>query len=140
MTNSWAMLPHPTQPGQVGGHEGVGKVVKFGPGTEERSAVKMGDRVGIKWMAGICETCEACRAGADACCFNGVCLFCSFLTQSRTLLDIISFCHIQDNLSPVLYQSFPNQIPTYTDNPNRKSPATTLLAPSNNTSSPPQTT
>lgn len=22
MTNSWAILPHPTQPGQVGGHEG----------------------------------------------------------------------------------------------------------------------
>jgi propanol-preferring alcohol dehydrogenase len=64
-------LPFPTQAGQVGGHEGVGKIVKMGPGTEN-SAVKLGDRVGIKWMAGICETCAACRAGIDASCFNGV--------------------------------------------------------------------
>lgn len=48
MTNSWAALPAPTQSGQVGGHEGVGKIVKMGPGTET-AAVKVGDRVGIKW-------------------------------------------------------------------------------------------
>lgn len=70
MTNSWAMLPVPTQPGQVGGHEGVGKIVKLGPGTEN-SGVKLGDRVGIKWIAGVCGSCEACRAGIDASCFNG---------------------------------------------------------------------
>jgi propanol-preferring alcohol dehydrogenase len=74
MTNSWSFLPAPTQAGQVGGHEGVGKVVQMGPGTE-KSAVKVGDRVGIKWMAGICESCEACRAGMDANCFNGVRIF-----------------------------------------------------------------
>jgi threonine dehydrogenase-like Zn-dependent dehydrogenase len=73
MTNSWGWLPAPTQAGQVGGHEGVGKVVKAGPGVE-KSGVKIGDRVGIKWLAGICESCEACRAGADASCFGGVCL------------------------------------------------------------------
>ena len=71
MTNSWKMLPFPTQAGQVGGHEGVGKIVQMGPGTES-AAVKMGQRVGIKWMAGICESCEACRAGVDASCFAGV--------------------------------------------------------------------
>ncbi|KAF2796849.1 alcohol dehydrogenase-like protein [Melanomma pulvis-pyrius CBS 109.77] len=70
MMNTWSMLPAPTQAGQVGGHEGVGKIVKMGPGTES-AAVKIGDRVGIKWMAGICESCEACRAGADANCFSG---------------------------------------------------------------------
>ncbi|KAJ4381131.1 hypothetical protein N0V86_003478 [Didymella sp. IMI 355093] len=70
MLNAWKTLPFPTQAGQVGGHEGVGKIVKMGPGTEN-SAVKLGDRVGIKWMAGICEACEACRAGMDASCFNG---------------------------------------------------------------------
>jgi propanol-preferring alcohol dehydrogenase len=51
----------------------VGKIVKMGPGTDN-SAVRLGDRVGIKWMAGICEACEACRAGIDASCFSGVCL------------------------------------------------------------------
>lgn len=71
MMQSWSILPFPTQPGQVGGHEGVGKIVKMGPGTDN-AAVKIGDRVGIKWMAGICEACEACRAGMDANCFAGV--------------------------------------------------------------------
>lgn len=70
MMNAWKMLPFPTQAGQVGGHEGVGTIVQMGPGTEN-SSVKMGQRVGIKWMAGICEACEACRAGMDASCFNG---------------------------------------------------------------------
>jgi len=52
----WAGLPYPTQPGQVGGHEGVGKVVKLGPGAEQ-SSVKVGDRVGIKWISAICGSC-----------------------------------------------------------------------------------
>ncbi len=71
MLNDWKDLPAPTQAGQVGGHEGVGKIVKMGPGTDN-SPVKIGDRVGVKWMAGICEACEACRAGMDASCFSGV--------------------------------------------------------------------
>lgn len=45
MTNSWAWLPAPTAAGQVGGHEGVGTIAKFGPGTET-SGLKLGDRVG----------------------------------------------------------------------------------------------
>jgi Zn-dependent alcohol dehydrogenase len=56
MTNSWAKLPFPTPEGQVGGHEGVGKIVKLGPGAETQG-VKVGDRVGIKWMSGICGNC-----------------------------------------------------------------------------------
>lgn len=69
MTNRWKGLPHPTQPGQVGGHEGVGKIVKMGPGTES-AAVKVGDRVGIKWISAICGSCPACLAGHDGVCFN----------------------------------------------------------------------
>jgi propanol-preferring alcohol dehydrogenase len=42
-----APVPYPTQPGQVGGHEGVGIVHKLGPGSEN-GRVKIGDRVGIK--------------------------------------------------------------------------------------------
>ncbi|KAL8839268.1 MAG: hypothetical protein Q9176_004599 [Flavoplaca citrina] len=52
MENSWAALPYPTQQGQVGGHEGVGTIVKMGPATGH-TAVKVGDRVGIKWVADI---------------------------------------------------------------------------------------
>jgi threonine dehydrogenase-like Zn-dependent dehydrogenase len=45
--DSWRIMPYPTQAGQVGGHEGVGVVVKMGPGAD-KSNVKLGDRVGIK--------------------------------------------------------------------------------------------
>jgi threonine dehydrogenase-like Zn-dependent dehydrogenase len=51
------MLPFPTQPGQVGGHEGVGKIVKLGAGAES-SGLKVGDRVGIKWVSSACGNCR----------------------------------------------------------------------------------
>jgi D-arabinose 1-dehydrogenase-like Zn-dependent alcohol dehydrogenase len=57
MTCSWKGLPFPTPEGQVGGHEGVGNIVKLGAGSEAQG-VKVGDRVGIKWMAGICGNCR----------------------------------------------------------------------------------
>ncbi|KAI9665779.1 MAG: hypothetical protein M1821_003713 [Bathelium mastoideum] len=69
MTNSWYALPAPTQKGQVGGHEGVGHVVKMGPGTEG-SAVKVGDRVGIKWVSARCDSCAPCLEGHDGVCLN----------------------------------------------------------------------
>jgi len=69
MTNSWKILPHPTQAGQVGGHEGVGRIVKMGPGTES-SAAKVGQKVGVKWISAICNSCPACLAGHDGVCFN----------------------------------------------------------------------
>ncbi|EEH44885.1 uncharacterized protein PADG_01174 [Paracoccidioides brasiliensis Pb18] len=69
MTNSWKNLPYPTQPGQVGGHEGVGKVVKLGTGTE-RSGIKLGDRVGVKWVSFACGSCEPCCSGVDAACLE----------------------------------------------------------------------
>lgn len=65
----WRVLPFPTQPGQVGGHEGVGKIVKLGPGAEA-SNLKIGDRVGVKWLSYACTNCQACHAGSDGVCFN----------------------------------------------------------------------
>ncbi|CAI7671485.1 unnamed protein product [Penicillium palitans] len=69
MTNKWSAFPNPTQPGQVGGHEGVGKVVKLGAGTES-SNLKIGDRVGVKWVSSACGHCQPCQASADGLCFN----------------------------------------------------------------------
>jgi alcohol dehydrogenase, propanol-preferring len=66
----WRILPYPTQAGQVGGHEGVGTVASLGSGTES-SKLKVGDRVGIKWMASACGNCPPCFAGVDACCTTG---------------------------------------------------------------------
>jgi propanol-preferring alcohol dehydrogenase len=53
--------------GRVGGHEGVGKVVKLGAGVTQ---VKEGDIVGSKWISSCCESCELCLAGRDAFCPN----------------------------------------------------------------------
>lgn len=67
MTNSWKWLPFPTQSGQVGGHEGVGTIVAFGLGADSLG-MKLGDRVGIKWIANICGVCINCHAGDDPSC------------------------------------------------------------------------
>lgn len=69
MTQSWSILPYPTQPGQVGGHEGVGKIVAMGAGTES-SGVSVGDTVGVKWVSAICGNCPACLEGSEGVCFN----------------------------------------------------------------------
>ena len=67
MCNRWTWLPAPTQAGQVGGHEGVGTIAAFGPGAED-VGLKLGQRVGIKWLASVCGNCLACLSGRDACC------------------------------------------------------------------------
>ncbi|KAJ5454897.1 uncharacterized protein N7458_005853 [Penicillium daleae] len=69
MTNSWDVMPHPTPKGQVGGHEGVGVVVKLGPGVKD-TIMKIGDRVGIKWVGSVCNRCAACIDQADGVCFG----------------------------------------------------------------------
>lgn len=51
--------PVPTKLPLIGGHEGAGVVVALGQGAEEY--VKVGDRVGIKWIADACLNCEYCR-------------------------------------------------------------------------------
>ena len=63
------MLPYPPPAGQVGGHEGVGTIVSLGPGTDS-SNIKVGDRVGIKWIASTCGNCPPCFGGIDAACVN----------------------------------------------------------------------
>ena len=63
----WSFLDDPIKAGQVGGHEGVGTVVKLGPACDA-SAVSLGDRVGVKWIAFACGTCAPCFSGADGIC------------------------------------------------------------------------
>ncbi|ATY67343.1 Alcohol dehydrogenase zinc-type [Cordyceps militaris] len=67
MTRSWALLPFPTPKDQVGGHEGIGEVVKLGPGAES-AGLSLGSRVGVKWLASVCGECAPCKAGRDGCC------------------------------------------------------------------------
>ncbi|THH17552.1 hypothetical protein EW146_g3276 [Bondarzewia mesenterica] len=54
----------------VGGHEGVGEIIAIGEHTAN-SPVKVGDRVGIKWLADSCLQCEICRKGLEQSCQKG---------------------------------------------------------------------
>ena len=56
--------PLPPNRPLIGGHEGVGEIVAIGAHTA-RSPVKVGDRVGIKWLADSCLECELCRKGLE---------------------------------------------------------------------------
>jgi propanol-preferring alcohol dehydrogenase len=51
----------------IGGHEGVGEIVAIGKNTS-KSPVKLGQRVGVKWIADSCFNCEQCRKGHEQNC------------------------------------------------------------------------
>ncbi|KAI0806856.1 GroES-like protein [Fomes fomentarius] len=65
--NDW---PIPAKLPLIGGHEGVGRVVAIGEHTQN-SPVKIGERVGIKWLAYSCLDCEPCRKGLEQSCLHG---------------------------------------------------------------------
>ncbi|EJD05633.1 mannitol-1-phosphate dehydrogenase MPDH1 [Fomitiporia mediterranea MF3/22] len=51
----------------VGGHEGIGTVVAIAEHTRN-SPVKIGDRVGVMFLADTCQSCEYCLSGAECFC------------------------------------------------------------------------
>ncbi|GAA5900282.1 zinc-dependent alcohol dehydrogenase [Sporobolomyces salmoneus] len=55
----------------VGGHEGAGPIVAIGEGT--LTNLKVGQNVGIKWLADSCLDCENCRGGSEATCAQAQC-------------------------------------------------------------------
>lgn len=59
--------PLPAKLPLVGGHEGAGIVVKLGPGVTQ---LKLGDRVGVKWLNSSCGNCEYCMASQESICPN----------------------------------------------------------------------
>ncbi|KAI0346664.1 GroES-like protein [Trametopsis cervina] len=61
--------PVPAKTPLIGGHEGVGIVVAIGAHTQDAS-IKLGDRVGIKWLADSCLDCESCRKGLEQVCLK----------------------------------------------------------------------
>ncbi|KAG9410978.1 alcohol dehydrogenase [Aphanomyces cochlioides] len=50
----------------VGGHEGAGYVAAIGKNTQTK--LKVGDPVGVKWLANSCLGCEDCRKGHEPTC------------------------------------------------------------------------
>ncbi|KAI0090404.1 GroES-like protein [Irpex rosettiformis] len=83
----------------VGGHEGVGTVVAIGAHTAG-SPVKLGDRVGIKWLASSCLKCEFCRKGLEQVCpkgqYSGFTIDGTFQEYCRS--DVQHVTPIPDNL------------------------------------------
>ena len=55
----------------IGGHEGAGVVVKLGEGADQH--VKIGDRVGIKWINSSCGDCVYCRKSHEPNCVKAEC-------------------------------------------------------------------
>ncbi|CAI7593091.1 unnamed protein product [Penicillium manginii] len=51
----------------IGGHEGVGTVVKIGEGVK---GVAVGDHVGIQWINSICGSCASCDSDDQRSCAN----------------------------------------------------------------------
>ncbi|CDZ97017.1 alcohol [Phaffia rhodozyma] len=50
----------------VGGHEGTGYVAAIADNTSTQ--LKVGDAVGVKWLADSCLECTECRRGYESCC------------------------------------------------------------------------
>jgi uncharacterized zinc-type alcohol dehydrogenase-like protein len=59
--NEWKSTPYPV----VGGHEIIGTVVALGSQTK---GLKLGQRVGLGWLAGSCMACRACLRGEPQLC------------------------------------------------------------------------
>jgi propanol-preferring alcohol dehydrogenase len=60
----------PRRPRTVPGHEVVGRVDAIGPAVDERGAggVRLGDRLGVAWLASTDGTCVYCARGAENLC------------------------------------------------------------------------
>jgi propanol-preferring alcohol dehydrogenase len=55
----------------IGGHEGAGYIVAIGDNTQ--TDLRIGSRVGIKWLAYSCGACELCRKGLESSCEKAEC-------------------------------------------------------------------
>jgi alcohol/geraniol dehydrogenase (NADP+) len=59
--NDWGVSAYPLVPG----HEIIGTIIRAG---EEAAGLRLGQRVGVGWLAGSCMGCEECRAGNENLC------------------------------------------------------------------------
>lgn len=61
INNDWGVSQYPVVPG----HEIIGKITKLG---SEAKGLKVGQRVGIGWMAESCQSCDPCIGGEQVLC------------------------------------------------------------------------
>lgn len=78
----------------IGGHEGAGYVVAIGDNTH--TDLKIGSRVGIKWLAYSCGSCELCRKGYESSCEKAECS--GFSVDGTFQQYCVSFA---DHVSPI---------------------------------------
>jgi propanol-preferring alcohol dehydrogenase len=99
-------FPVPMPVPSVGGHEGVGIVVKAGANVTN---FKVGEKAGIKWINGACLSCDQCKLGFDQSCTStltsGGSRHGTF--QEYALVKATESPHIPDNvdlakISPIL--------------------------------------
>lgn len=72
-TDLHAMLgdwPVPNKLPLIGGHEGAGYIVAM---NDDQTDLKIGQNVGIKWIAHSCNKCEFCRQGYEPLCKSAQC-------------------------------------------------------------------
>ncbi|CAK7224188.1 hypothetical protein SCUCBS95973_005435 [Sporothrix curviconia] len=61
------MMGHHPMDVHIPGHEGVGVVVQMGSRVAQAGSLRLGHRVGIKWIHETCGQCPACQRNSTAC-------------------------------------------------------------------------
>ena len=93
-------LPEESYP-LIFGHEGIGRIVELGPGTE--SQLSIGNRVGLPWLYSTCADCPPCLTGRENFCpqqsARGVHHHGAF--AEFALLEARYACEIPDAIDPV---------------------------------------
>jgi len=62
--NDWGVTVYPTVPG----HEGIGRIVEKG---DLVTGLEVGQKVGVGWISGSCESCKNCVRGEESICKEG---------------------------------------------------------------------
>jgi len=91
----------------IGGHEGAGYVVALGEHSD--TELKVGDKVGIKWIAHSCNRCSFCRQGYEPLCKSAQCSgfsvdgsFQQYAVSYTSQLSLIPDALPLDDAAPIL--------------------------------------
>jgi len=91
----------------IGGHEGAGYVVALGEHSD--TELKVGDKVGIKWIAHSCNRCSFCRQGFEPLCKQAQCSgfsvdgsFQQYAVSYTSQLSLIPQALSLDDAAPIL--------------------------------------
>lgn len=92
-------LPHPKLP-LVPGHQVVGTIEKLG---EKAHKHQTGDRIGIPWLGGCCNSCEYCSSGRENLCDQAI--FTGYLRDG----GFAEYCTVHEDFALKLAESYDHQ-------------------------------